>query len=300
MLWLIVIISAYFLLAVAALGDKYLLKNHIPSPKIYAFYVGILNIIVLAFVPLGFYIPSLFLIVLNLFAGCFFLFAVYVLYKALIKFEVSKIASAVGGILPLFVFCWVFLFSQGKQVLGIYQILSFVLLILGTVLIVYEKDRSITLKSFQMSAFVAFLFSIYFILSKFAYESQEFWSAFIWIRIGAFLAGLLFLLSKEVRDEIFIKKQTFEKKTGFVFFTNQAIAGIASILQNWAVALVPFSMLAFINAAEGTKYVFILALSILISAKFPKILSEEISRKIILQKFVAVALIAAGLVVLVL
>lgn len=300
MLWLIVIILAYFLLAIAALGDKYLLKNHIPSPKIYAFYVGVLNIVVLAFIPLGFYIPSLSLIVLNLCAGAFFLFAVYILYKALIKFEVSKIVPAVGGILPLFVFCWVFLFSGGNEILGIYQILSFALLVLGSFLVVYDKEKSITLKSFQISVFAAFLFSIYFILSKFAYDAQEFWSAFIWIRIGTLLAGILFLLSKKVRDEIFRKKHTFKKETGLVFAANQAIAGAGSILQNWAVALVPFGLLAFVNAAEGIKYVFVLILAIIVSIKFPKILSEEISRKIILQKLAAVLLIAAGLVLLVL
>ena len=300
MLWLIVTISAYFLLAVAALGDRYLLKSHIQSSKIYGFYVGALNIVALAFIPFGFYVPCFSLIILNLFAGIFFLLAVYVFYKALIRFEVSRIVPAIGGILPLFVFFWVFLLSETKEIPGMYQILSLILLMLGAVLIVYDKNKSITFKSFQMSVFAAFLFSVYFILSKFAYGAQEFWSAFIWIRMGVFLAGMLFLFFPEVRNEIFIKKQTFEKKTGFAFFANQAIAGAGSILQNWAVALVPLSMLAFINAVEGVKYVFVLMLAAIVSLKFPKILSEEISRKIFLQKFAAILLIAVGLIVLVL
>ena len=65
-------------------------------------------------------------------------------------------------------------------------------------------------------------------------------------------------------------------------------------------ALVPLSMLAFINAVEGVKYVFVLMLAAIVSLKFPKILSEEISRKIFLQKFAAILLIAVGLIVLVL
>jgi drug/metabolite transporter (DMT)-like permease len=300
MLWLIVTISAYFLQAIAALVDKYLLKSHIPSAKVYTFYVGILSIVTIIFIPLGFYVPAFSLIVLNLLAGAFFLLGLFALYKALIEFEVSRVIPAIGGILPLFVFCWVYLSSGGKEVLGIYQILSLILLILGSVLIVYDKDKSITLKSFQISVLAAFLFSVCFILSKFAYETQPFWSAFIWIRIGAFLTGILFLLSKEVRDEIFRKKHTFKRDTGLIFMANQLVGGASSVLQNWAVALVPFGLLVFVNALEGTKYVFVLILAAAVSIKFPKILSEEISRKIILQKIAAVSLIAAGLIILVL
>jgi drug/metabolite transporter superfamily protein YnfA len=160
MLWLIVIISAYFLQAIAALVDKYLLKSHIPSAKVYAFYVGIFSIAALAFIPLGFYIPSLELIVLDILAGAFLLFGLYVFYSALSKFEVSRIIPAIGGITPLFVFTLVYLLSEDKLAMGIHQVISFVLLLLGSILIVYNKDKLITFKSFQFSALAAFLFSI--------------------------------------------------------------------------------------------------------------------------------------------
>ncbi len=300
MLWLIATISAYFLQAIAALVDKYLLKSRIPSAKVYAFYVGILNVFVVLFIPLGFYVPAFSLIVLNFFAGAFFLLGLFFFYKALREFEVSRVVPAIGGILPLFVYCWVCLFFRSVEVLGACKVLSLLLLISGTVLIVYSKNKSITFKSFQISVLAAFLFSVYFILSKFAYEAQPFWSAFIWIRISSLLIGILFLLSKEVRDEIFRERRTFKAGTGLVFMANQLAGGASSVLQSWAVALVPFGFLAFVNALEGTKYVFVLILAVAVSIKFPRFLSEEISRKIILQKIAAVLLIAAGLAILVL
>ena len=300
MLWLIVIISALFLQAIAALVDKYLLKSHIPSAKVYAFYVGIFSIAALVFIPLGFSVSSLELIVLDILAGAFFLFGLYVFYSALSKFEVSRIIPAIGGITPLFVFILVYFLYEDKSTMGIYQVISFILLLLGSILIVYDKDKLITFKSFQFSALAAFLFSISYILFKFAYETQAFWSAFIWINIGSFLIGILFLLSKEVRDEIFRKKHTFKKDTGLIFMANRLVGSSSYALQNWAIALVPFGFLAFLNAMEGIRYIFILIFAAIISIKFPKILSEEISRKIILQKFIAVLLIVAGLVILVL
>jgi len=48
--WLTLIILAYFLFAIVALGDKYLLKGP-PNPKIYTFYVGVLGILALFLIP---------------------------------------------------------------------------------------------------------------------------------------------------------------------------------------------------------------------------------------------------------
>jgi len=46
---------------------------------------------------------------------------------------------------------------------------------------------------------------------------------------------------------------------------------------------------------EGTKYVFLLIFTILLSLKLPQILKEEISRKILFQKIIAILLIGLGL-----
>ena len=83
-----------------------------------------------------------------------------------------------------------------------------------------------------------------------------------------------------------------------IFLFNQGIGAGAFILQNWAIALVPLGFLAFINALEGTKYLFLLIFTILLALKFPKILKEEISKKILFQKIIAILLIGGGLVLL--
>src|SRR4030043_1435588 len=105
MLWLIITISAYFILAVVFLIDKYLLVGPIPNPKIYAFYVGVLGIFVLLIVPfIGFYFPNSFEFFLALISGASFTYGIYWFFKALKLFESSRIVPAVGGILPIFTF----------------------------------------------------------------------------------------------------------------------------------------------------------------------------------------------------
>jgi len=298
MLWLVVAISAYFLFAVVALGDKYLLAGP-PNPKSYSFYVGILGILALALIPfVSFSIPEISQILLSLLAGAVFIFALFGLYTALENFEVSRIVPAIGGLLPLFTFGLVHLFSQGKEVLTSGDLSAFILLIFGSCLLTFKKGKSITSKSLQIAAITAFLFAIAFVLTKFVYLSQPFWSGFIWMRIGGFLVAVCFIFTREVKKEIFERKFTFQKKTGTIFLFNQGIGAGAFILQNWAIALVPLGFLAFINALEGTKYLFLLIFTILFALKFPKILKEEISKKILFQKIIAILLIGGGLVLL--
>ena len=207
MLWLIITIISYFLFAVVSIIDKYLLKGSIPNPHTYSFYVGILGIFALVLVPFGFLsVPGLEQIVLALIAGAVSILALFVFYSALQKFEVSRVVPAIGGTLPLFTLGLVYIFSGGKESLGFFEILAFIFLISGTILITFKKEKSITFKSFQLSVLSAFLFSLTFILSKFVYMAQPFWSGFIWMRFGAFLAGVCFLFTPEVRQEIFKKR----------------------------------------------------------------------------------------------
>lgn len=298
MLWLIIIILAYFLLAISALGDEYLLGGP-PNPKSYSFYVGTLGLLVIVLIPfVGFSIPDTPQIVLSLLAGTIFIFALFGFFTGLEYYEVSRIVPAVGALLPLFTFGLVFLFSGGKEILILREFFAFLLLILGSVFISLVTGKKISFKSLQISALTAFLFALSFVLAKYVYLAQPFWSGFISMRVGGFLAALCFLFSKQVRDEIFRRKSTFQRKTGTIFLGNQVVGASAFLLQNWAIALVPLSLLPFINALEGIKYVFLLSFTTLLSLKFPQILKEEISRKTIIQKIIAISLIIGGLVLL--
>ena len=311
MTWLTIIISAYFLLAICALIDKYLLTGPIPHPRVYAFYVGILGILVLFLIPfIDFYIPETNQILLSFLAGIVFVLALFYLYKSLHLFEASRVVPAIGGFGPLFTFALIYIFSLGKELLSFSEVIAFILLVLGSVLITFRKEAFITLKVLRISAFTAFLFSLSFVLAKYVYLSQPFWNGYIWIRIGGVFAALAFLfLSPELKNKIFkprISMISFFSTLGYkirttgIFLFNKGIGAMANILQNWAIALAPLGCVAIINALQGTQYVFLLIIAVLICFKFPKILKEEISKKIIFQKTIAILSIGAGLMILLL
>lgn len=287
MLWLIIILIAYFLFSLNNLGDKYLLAGP-PNPKNYSFYAGILGIAVLLLLPfIDFTLPPLEQIIFSLLAGSIFILALFSFYNALEYFEASRTIPAIGGIMPLFTLGFVYIFSGGKEFLTLNGFIALFLLILGSFFITFEKEKKISFRSLPISILTAFLFSLTFILGKYIYLSQSFWSGFILMRVGGFLTALCFLLFKDVREEIFKRKSTFQKGTGVIYLFNQTLGAGAFILQNWAIALVPLASLVFINALEGTKYLFLLILAAVFS-----------SEKIVLQKIIAVLFIVAGLVFL--
>ena len=78
MLWLIVTITAYLILAIVFVVNKYLLAGPLPNPKAFAFYVGALGILILFIIPFtGFFTPSLFQVFLSLAAGALFVYALF-------------------------------------------------------------------------------------------------------------------------------------------------------------------------------------------------------------------------------
>jgi len=266
MLWLIIIIVAYFLFAIVALGDKYLLAGA-PNPKSYSFYVGILGGLVLILIPfVDFSIPAFYQVLFCFLAGAMFIFAILGMFEGLERFEASRIIPAVGGILPLFTFLLVYFFSGREEILGAWELLAFLLLLSGSVLINIKLGKRISFASLKISAVTAFLFALFFVLTKYVYMMLPFWNGFIWIRIGMFLVALFFIFFKEVRREIFAGKFTFDKKTGTFFVLNQGIGAGASILQNWAIALAGLVYLSVINALQGVQYVFLFIFTIFLSA----------------------------------
>jgi len=292
MLWLIVIILAYFLFAIVSLGDKYLLTGP-PNPKVYSFYVGVLSVFVLVLIPfVNFSIPGLLEIAFCLLAGIMFILAIFSTFQGLKEFEASRIIPAIGGLVPIFTFIFIYAFSGGKELLELKEIIAFILLVTGSILIT-RKNKLIS-QSLKISAVAALCFSLMFVLSKYVYLMLPFWNGFMWIRIGVAFSALFLLFLKEVRQDIFVKRSSFNKKTGVIFIANQAVGAGAFILQNWSIALAPLVFLPIINALQGVQYLFLFVFTLF----FFKTLREDISKKIVMQKIWAIIIIIIGLVII--
>ncbi len=295
MIWFFITILIYFIFALAAILDKYILRENALKPKSYAFYdsIGGILFIFLIFLPQFKIGPNLILIALLV--GILKVSAIFVFYTAINNFEPSRVLPAIGGFLPCFTFFFSLALAQNHlENLNFVRIISLFLLISGSFLINFERKK-INLNALGLSFFSAFLFSLYFVFAKFLYLNAKFLNSLLWILFFSGLFSLIFLFSKEVRLELKKERKILNKETAFTFILDKSLSMIGGFLQHLAISLVPISLLAFINALEGIKYVFILILSLFFSKNFPTIFLEKKGKSILCFKILSIFLIFAGM-----
>ena len=309
--WLFLTIISYLMLALVSLGDKFIVDKLLKSSKAYAFSIGVLGSLVFLIAPWFLEWPGFFLLLINFLSGAFFVFALWLMYEALKQGEASKVVVVIGGIVPIFTIIFSVIFLDQK--FSNNQWLGLLFLISGTLIISFivskKKKLSIFIEKLKnvfwgtykkrwifLSIIAALFYSLFFITTKYAYSQQSFLSSFLWIRLGGLFVSLLFLVDKDSRKEIFksfIKKEKTPAKIGKGFvLVNQLIGSLAFIIQNYAVYLGP---VAIINALQGVQYAFLLIIGIFFSLFYPKILKEDISKKTLIKKILAILIIAFGL-----
>jgi len=295
MLWLLITILAYLFLALASLADRYLLVGPLKDPKSYAFFVGLFGMFSLVLVPFGFEIPAPNQIFLSLSAGVIWIFAIFLLYSAILQSEVSKIVPAIGGFLPIFTFFISrVVFSQEAKI-SFFEILAFSFLVFGSVLISLEKKKEFLRRDIKLSGLCAFFFAIGFFLMKAVYLQQTFISGFIWMRFGGIIFSLLLLIFPEVRKIVFSQGIVKKTQISLPLVLGQIAGGVGFMLQSFAVFLASPGQLPMINALEGIRYAFLLFFVLILSKISPQILKEQISGKMLLQKVLAIGFIGIGL-----
>jgi len=298
MTWLLVSIASYLFFALASLGDKIVLKKA-PKPKLYAFYVGVLSIMAVVLIPfIDFQLPSPGTWVWIILDGIVYIWGLCILFRALEKYEVSRVMPMTGAFQPIFIFILTWVFWPINQLsLSQADFLGFFLLFLGGMVISLEKNYELTKDSFFLSSFASLLFCLDFIFLKFVLLDMPFLSGFIMVRLASAFFAFFLLFDKEVRKDVF-GKQKQKQEVGIVFLLAQAAGGLATILQSLAIALVPVAYLAIVNALKGTQYVFLFVLTVAFSYYLPTYLKESLSKKVLIQKLVAILIISSGLVVL--
>jgi drug/metabolite transporter (DMT)-like permease len=296
--WLLTIILAYLFFGFASLCDKLVLAGK-PKPKSYTFYVGVFSLVVILLIPFTkFGFPNASGLTWIILDAMVHVVGLYTMYVAIEKFDVSRVIATIGATQPIFIFVLTW-FLGGPQKMPEIDILAFVFLLLGSIIISIEKNIKITSDYLKITIFSSMMFSLDYIFAKFVFLSQTFLPGIIWIGIFIFLFALTLLFKKDSRKEIFAKQIVLNKKTDILFLCAQASGGVGNFLQSLAISLAPIAFLATVNSLRGIQYVFLFLMTLFISYFYPKILKEELSKKIILKKMISIILRAVGLVMLV-
>lgn len=316
MSWFLISLIAYFLNAVAMITDKALLKkNKIADPFVYVFYIAILGCLMMFFViPFGMQIPNCLTIWVSILAGATFVWALLLMFSALKKDEASRVNPMVGGLTPIFVFIFAGVLLEEK--LNPNQYFGLFFLIIGSLIIALDFQKHGALswlkQKFGFNNFAlpqirktiwlilpaAVLFGVSNVLTKYVYNQTKFLTGFIWTRAGSLLAVILLLLIpanfQAVKNSLKNNKKNKSgaKKTGGMFLMGQAAGGASAILQQYAIFL---GSVTLVQAMQGMQYVFVFIFAMLLSIFLPKILREDLTKEILIQKIIGILLIIIGL-----
>lgn len=250
--WFTVAIIAQFIAGTAVVFDKLIYKTYYKNVKTYTFWLGVLGIFAIAFIPFGasFNIP-LSLIFYSLVAGVIFIGAMYFFFAAIFKGETSNEAvliSALSSIFTLFVSYWLI-----GSTLDTIRVAAVILLALGGIILFFTEFKKVRSQAYAFALISAILFSFSYTLNKFVFQQTSFLTGFMWIKFGGILAVLLMISLPKWRKEIF-QPVPNRVKSSTAYIANRAYAGLGSILVYYATSLGP---VALVNASETFRFVFI-------------------------------------------
>ncbi len=294
MTWIYFAASAYLLMAVSAIVDKFLVSKVVRRPVAYAFYIGITGPFSLLLAPFGLQMLSVPEMLLALIAGICFVLGVYFYFSAVADSSVSRVLPIQGGLLPLFTLLFAFLLLGER--LAINQYAAFIFLVSGSILISFRKDAGYwhpTALGYVTLSALAFAVST--TLSKHIFEVSNFISGMVWTRQGFTLVALALLISASNRKYIFAAPKEAKVKNIALYYSSRFSGTVAGFLQNYAVSI---GSVTIVNAMQGTQFLFLLVLTTFLSFRYPKVLKEKVTARILIQKIAAIAMISAGLILL--
>lgn len=299
-MWFPIAIISFFLLALAAVIDKFLLSQAKVRPITYAFYVAVLGGLSSSLLLLfddNFYFPGSLLPVI-IASGAAFYFALYLMFSAVEQAEVSKVNPLIISLTPLAIFF--FSLFLALEAVTFYKLIGSLLLIIGGYglsQIGLPKTR-LNRRVWLLVILAAVCFALTNTFSKIAYEQISFLTAFIWIRWLTLTAALLFTVFSGRLFSVFYaqkKQETTARQKWLALAIGQAAGALGVILMQYAINL---GNVILVTALNGVQFFFVIFLVYFLSKFYPKILQEDISRRFIMQKafwsavlFIGVALI---------
>ena len=256
-MWLLVAIAAQFVNGSSAVIDKLLLRKSYPNPVGYTFWLGVLGIVSLIFLPFGFRMLNFSEAGVALLAGSFFILAMFFYFYALFYGEASNSVILIGAISPVFTY----IFSS--LILGIelsgHQLIGFSIVILGGIILFFIESASLRLKIGLFAVLSALSFALSNTLTKSVFEFSNFATGFIWIKFAGLLTVLVFLLIPALRRKLWGETPQLEgfhpsSYPSWAYFLNRGYAGAGSVLVYYALLL---GLPPLVDSTYNLKYIFI-------------------------------------------
>ncbi len=304
MSWVLLATIGQLINAVVAFLDKYIVTDEgsLPRPFVYAFYSCLLTgfwvvIYFLGYIPglasLGIPTfdniekPTIQVLGMSFLAAYTFFMALVSMYDALRKAEAVNVMPVIGAISALTTFGMSHFFLNTQFSSNFMW--GVIVLSLGTLLVAQTiPHRGIILNVLHSGIFFAF----HFISMKGLFLETSFDDGFFWSRISFFIFAISLLMVPSYYKKVTEQTKKTNKKTGYLVLVTKILAGIAAFL---LLKATDWGDVAVVQALDGLKFVFILAISIVFGSMLPDaIIKHEVRPQEVVRRVLYVAIITVG------
>ena len=296
MSWLVFAFSGPILWAASTHLDKYLVERYFKDSTVAVLLVftALVGVIALPFIWL--FAPGVIAVgignaALMALAGILYMGAMLFYLRALQSEEASVVA-------PFFQAAPLFGFALGYVVLGETlsptQMAGGGLIVGGTVLVSLRSDRRRTRINSRLAALMlacALSLAVSSLIFKLFALRDDFWPTTFWMFVGEALFGAALLAFPSYRRQFFDLLRSNPAAVLSINAANELINLAGSLGTRFALMLAPLSL---VQAIGSTTTLFVFAFGVVLSVCCPTLAREDLSRRELLHKGLAAALVAAG------
>ena len=297
MVWFFFALFAVFFVSVGNIIDSHLVSKRIPSLPSFLIPMGftqlISGVVMFAFFPFQTF-PGWDHLLVAFGAGLLNACGYLITINTLRKNEVSRVIPVTSSA-PIFV-ALLSIPLLGER-LGYWQWLAILMTVGGAVLISLQIDgggrKAKLQKSFYLLLLVALMSAIASIGFKYALQMMSFWNM---NSINVTCIAIV-VLTFSLRKVNLLELQNLPQRTQKILLVagDQCIGITASILAFKAIGIGPIALVSVIlNARPAFVFVF----SLLLGLFFPRFINDRLNKRTFLIKFIAIAIIIGGVVII--
>ena len=219
--------------------------------------------------------------------------AIFFYFKALSYTEASMA-------IPFFQLIPIFGFLLGFALLGetvqLKSIIAGLIIILGILVLSFATDSNKFIifnnKVVLLMLASSFTYALYEVLFKLIAVKATFWISLFWQNVGLLLAGIiLYIFIRTYRKEFHSLLIRNGKSILGLNFINEALNTFGVGLVQYASLLVPVVLVLLVNSLQPA---IVFLMGILLTLFLPKISRENITKKALFQKIVAIFIVMIG------
>lgn len=307
MSWLALAIIGHIANGVAFAIDKILLKSAFTRSATYAGIVGMLSSIVVFAIPFVDRWPTGSAFSVALVSGVTFILALWAFFAALSRAEASRVVPIVGSLIPMLTLAGTFLFLGER--LSDKTFIGFILLIIATIILSSGGKGKPSGEAIWLSVTTSLLFAIASVTAKFVYDESGFLGSFILTRIAAVMtaAFLILVIDRRAGSEVLSilrpgrhhassKHKQPGKIAAIMALVAQSLGAVGFLFVQWATSQGSASV---VNALQAVQYALLVLIAFTLRKRAPQLLGENLTKRVLLLKSIALILTAAGLALIV-